>query len=50
MCDKLKLEVRALKLLSHPNITSFFGVVDTKTEIFLILELCSGKDLFEMIT
>lgn len=50
MCDKVKLEIKTLKLLSHPNITRLFGVIDTKTEIFLVLEYCSGRDLFELIT
>lgn len=39
-----------MKKLRHPNIISLFLNVDTSTNMYLILELVSGGDLFDAIT
>lgn len=56
--DKLKLgaelpriynEIKCLKKLKHKNIARLFQVFETDTVIYLVLELCSGGELFDYI-
>jgi maternal embryonic leucine zipper kinase len=49
MIDRVRLEIKALKSLSHPNITKLYGIIDTKHEILIVMELCSNNNLFELI-
>lgn len=56
--DKLKLadelprvytEIRILRRLRHPNIAQLYEVFETSTNIYIVLELCSGGELFDYI-
>lgn len=46
---RVKLEINALKELSHQHICKLYEVIETETEIFLILEYCPGGELFDYI-
>eukprot|EP00124_Ichthyophonus_hoferi_P004311 Ihof_evm3s459 gene=Ihof_evmTU3s459 len=49
--DLLKAEVRAQTAVSnHPGIVRILDVVEKKNEVDLILEYCSGGELFDHIT
>lgn len=47
---RLKYEVDILTNLIHPNIVRLYEVYQSKDAIFLVTELCDGKELFEEIT
>jgi maternal embryonic leucine zipper kinase len=42
-------EMRALKKLHHQHICQLFQVIETETMIYMILEYCSGGELFDYI-
>lgn len=43
-------EVKAMRLVRHPHVIRLYEVKDTKTKLFLILELGDGGDLYEYLT
>jgi len=47
---RLQYEVEVLKNLNHPNIVRLFEVYESKDNIFLVTELCDGRELFDEIT
>lgn len=47
--ERLKLEVEIMFRLSHPSIIRVFDYFEDKKNIYLILELCSGGELFDRI-
>jgi serine/threonine protein kinase len=44
--DELKNEIAILKALDHPNIVKLHEVFSHKKQIYMILELCDGGDLY----
>lgn len=46
---RVKLEIAALKELSHQHICKLYQVIETETMIYLVLEYCSGGELFDYI-
>lgn len=46
---RVKLEISALKSLSHPNICKLYQVIDTETHCYVVMEYCSGGELFDHI-
>jgi len=44
--DELKNEVEILKSLDHPNIVRAIETFDYHNRMFIVLELCSGGDLY----
>lgn len=46
---RVKLEIAALKDLSHQHICKLYQVIETDTTIYLVLEYCSGGELFDYI-
>lgn len=44
--DELKNEIDILKSMDHPNIVRLYEVYYHKKQIFMILELCDGGDLY----
>ncbi|XP_060802718.1 SNF-related serine/threonine-protein kinase [Amyelois transitella] len=42
-------EVLCMKLVQHPNVVRLYQVIDTKTKLYLILELGDGGDLYDYI-
>ncbi len=47
--DELRNEISILKSLDHPNIVKAYEVYETKVNIYLLLEHCSGGDLYSRI-
>ncbi|XP_077533339.1 maternal embryonic leucine zipper kinase-like [Haemaphysalis longicornis] len=46
---RVKLEIKALKELSHQHICKLYQVIENETTIYLVLEYCSGGELFDYI-
>ncbi|GKY91060.1 hypothetical protein MPSEU_000078800 [Mayamaea pseudoterrestris] len=44
--DELKNEITILRSLDHPNIVRLHEVYTYKKQIFMVLDLCSGGDLY----
>lgn len=44
--DELRNEIDILKGLDHPNIVKAFEVFESKQQIFIVMELCAGGDLY----
>ncbi|KAL0205630.1 hypothetical protein P9112_000937 [Eukaryota sp. TZLM1-RC] len=43
-------EIKALKVLDHPNIIKLYNIIESQEFVFLILELASGGTLFDYFT
>ena len=44
--DELRNEIDILKSMDHPNIVKAHEVYDYKKQIYIVLELCDGGDLY----
>ncbi len=40
-------EVDLLKKVDHPNIVEYFETYDDKHYLYLVMELCTGGELFD---
>lgn len=49
MADKVKREINILKKCSHPHIIRLYEVIDTPTDIFVVMEYVSNGELFDYI-
>lgn len=49
MNAKIKREIRLLRYFNHPNIIKLYDVLDTTTDIFVVMEYVSGGELFDLI-
>ena len=49
MNDKVWREIRVLKLFSHPHIIRLYEVIDTPSDIYVVMEYVSGGELFDYI-
>ncbi|XP_003496603.1 sperm motility kinase Z-like [Cricetulus griseus] len=48
-CESKTSEVDIMKILSHPNIISLLQVIETEQNIYLIMEVAEGEQLFNRI-
>ena len=48
--SKLEREIKILKNMRHNNIVHLYDVKETRTCLYIIMELINGKELFEYIT
>ncbi|XP_011632923.1 maternal embryonic leucine zipper kinase-like [Pogonomyrmex barbatus] len=46
---RVKLEVEALKTLLHQHICKLYQVIETESHYFMVMEYCSGGELFDHI-
>lgn len=46
---RLKYEIDILKNLDHPNIVRLYEVFEDKDSMYLVQELCTGGELFDVI-
>ncbi|XP_074596761.1 maternal embryonic leucine zipper kinase-like [Brevipalpus obovatus] len=46
---RVKTEINALKILDHQHIAKLLQVIETEKMIYLVLEFCSGGELFDYI-
>eukprot|EP00004_Rigifila_ramosa_P020837 TRINITY_DN545_c0_g1_i1.p1 TRINITY_DN545_c0_g1~~TRINITY_DN545_c0_g1_i1.p1 ORF type:complete len:588 (-),score=152.43 TRINITY_DN545_c0_g1_i1:219-1829(-) len=49
MDDKIRREIQILKLFMHPHIIRLYEVIDTQSDIFMVMEYVSGGELFDYI-
>jgi len=49
MEEKVRREIQILKMFKHPHIIRLYEVIETPTEIFLVMEYVSGGELFDYI-
>lgn len=47
--QKLYREVRIMKSLHHPHIIKLYEVIETKNTVFLVMEYCSGGELYDYL-
>ena len=46
---QIKREISVMKLVRHPNVVNLVEVLASKTTIFIVLELVTGGELFDLI-
>lgn len=46
---RVKLEIEAMKNLSHQHVCRLYQVIETSTQIFMVIEYCPGGELFDYI-
>ena len=47
--DELKNEISILRDLDHPNIVKLYEVYDVKSQMYVVMDLCTGGDLWHRI-
>jgi len=47
--ERFKQEIAIMKLMDHPNIIKLFESFEDHRNIYLVMELCSGGELFDRI-
>jgi len=45
----LHREIYVLANLNHPNIMRLYEVIDSRTHVHLVMELCEGKNLYHFL-
>lgn len=50
MFKDMRAEVEVMRSLEHENIIKLYEVYETKFELYLVQELCTGGELFDRIT
>lgn len=48
--DKIKREIKVLRLFNHPHIIKHYEFIDTPSDIFMVIEFASGGELFDLIS
>jgi 5'-AMP-activated protein kinase catalytic alpha subunit len=49
MAEKVRREINILKMCTHPHIIRLYEVIDTPSDIFVIMEYVQGGELFDFI-
>lgn len=47
--DRFKQEIEIMKSLDHPNIIRLYETFEDNADIYLVMELCTGGELFERV-
>eukprot|EP00929_Paragymnodinium_shiwhaense_P079133 TRINITY_DN41144_c0_g2_i3.p1 TRINITY_DN41144_c0_g2~~TRINITY_DN41144_c0_g2_i3.p1 ORF type:complete len:554 (-),score=95.47 TRINITY_DN41144_c0_g2_i3:6-1667(-) len=47
--ERVAREIRILKIIRHPHIIKLYEIIETPHALFLIMEYCSGGELFDHI-
>ena len=47
--ERVTREIKILKLVQHPNIVQLFEIIENSKELYLIMELAEGGELFDYI-
>lgn len=47
--EKVKREIKILKMCMHPHIIRLYEVIETPTDIYVFIEYSSGGELFDYI-
>ena len=48
--EKIKREIKTLKMFNHPHIIKLYEFIDTPQNIYVILEYASGGELFDALS
>ena len=46
---KIQREIQFLKLFRHPHVIKLYDVIETPTDIFLVMEYVNNGELFDFI-
>ena len=46
---QVKREVKAMQKLTHPNIISLYQVIESPSDLFLVMELAEGGDMYNYL-
>jgi len=49
MDEKIRREIQNMKLFRHPHIIKLYEVIETPTDIFMVMEYVTGGELFDYI-
>ena len=49
MSKQLKREIAIMRIIKHPRVVRFYEVLASKKKIYLVLELVTGGELFELL-
>lgn len=49
MAEKVKREINILKKCSHPHIIRLYEVIDTPSDVFVVMEYVPNNELFDYI-
>jgi 5'-AMP-activated protein kinase catalytic alpha subunit len=47
--ERVTREIKVLKMLRHPNLIQLYEIVETSRQLCLVMEYCSGGELFDYI-
>ena len=47
--SKIKNEINILRRLHHKNIIQLYEIIETKNNLYIVMEYCEGKELFDYI-
>merc|ERR1719265_2205423 len=47
--ERIAREIHILKLLQHPHVIQLYEIIETPRQLYLIMEYCSGGELFDHI-
>ena len=47
--DSLRAEIEVMKRMQHPNIITLYEVYESASDLYLVMECCSGGELFDRI-
>ncbi|CAE7863472.1 CPK2, partial [Symbiodinium necroappetens] len=47
--EKFKEEIRIMTIMDHPNIIKLYETFEDKVKVYLVMELCTGGELFDRI-
>lgn len=50
MWEKVKREIKVMRLFNHPHIIKHYEFIDTPSDIFIVIEYASGGELFDVIS
>ena len=48
--EKIKREIKVMRLFNHPHIVKHFEFIDTPSDIFMVIDFASGGELFDLIS
>ncbi|KYK71449.1 putative histone kinase SNF1, partial [Toxoplasma gondii TgCatPRC2] len=49
MYEKIRREINILQCLHHPHVIRLYELIDTPTDIFMVMEYVQGGELFDHI-
>lgn len=47
--NRVKKEINILKKLRHKNVIQLYEIIESQHKLYLVIELCEGKELFDYI-